>query len=115
MDFLLYGLPALFVGLMAGAALCYVWLRQLESKNLHSAEVRAKELVAQAEKNAENIIKESELKAKDEFFKMREEFNREADKTRNEQKDEQRRLEKREDTIEQLNQNILKKDKHLQH
>jgi ribonuclease Y len=102
-------------GLAGGAVACYFWVRRLDSQNLHSADVRAKELISQAEKNAENIVKESELKAKDEFFKMREEFNREADKVRNEQKDEQRRLEKREDTIEQLNQGILKKEKHLQH
>src|SRR5437016_2756266 len=115
MELLLYGLPALVAGLVAGGFACYFWVRKLESQNLHSAEVRAKELISQAEKNAENIVKESQLKAKDEFFKLREDFNREADKTRNEQKDEQRRLEKREDLLEQSNQNLLKKEKHIQH
>jgi ribonuclease Y len=112
---LLYSLGGVAAGLIAGAIACYFWIRKLESQNLHSAEVRAKELISQAEKNAENIVKESELKSKDEFLKRREEFNREADKVRNEQKDEQRRLEKREDLIEQSNQAVLKKEKHLQH
>jgi ribonuclease Y len=115
MDFLLYALPALAVGLGIGAGVCYFWVRKLESQNLHSSEVRAKELISQAEKNAENILKESELKAKDEFFKRREEFNREADQTRNEQKDQERRLEKKEDLLEQQSQNLLKKEKHVQH
>ncbi len=84
------------------------------SQNLHSAEARAKDLILQAEKNAENILKESELKAKDEFFKRREEFNREADKTRNEQKDQERRLEKKEDLLEQQSENLLRKEKNLQ-
>ena len=102
-------------GLAGGAAVCYVLVRRLQSQSLHSAETRAKDLVSQAEKNAENILKESELKAKDEFLKRREEFNREADKTRNEQKDQERRLEKKEDLLEQQSENLLKKEKHLQH
>src|SRR5207253_38935 len=115
MEFLYYGLPAILVGLAAGAGVCYFLLRRLVSQNLHSSETRAKELISQAEKNAENIVKESELKDKDEFFKKREEFNREADKTRNEQKDQERRLEKKEDLLEQQSENLLKKEKHIQH
>jgi ribonuclease Y len=108
------GLAALVVGFGAGSAICYVWVRRRESHNLHSSEVRAKELISQAEKNAEHILKETELKAKDEFFKRREEFNREADKTRNEQKDQERRLEKKEDLLEQQSENLLRKEKNLQ-
>ena len=111
----LIGLAAgLVIGLGFGAAACYVWLRKRESHNLQSSEIRAKELISQAERNAENILKESELKAKDEFFKRREDFNREADKTRNEQKDQERRLEKKEDLLEQQSENLLKKEKNLQ-
>ena len=113
MELLLYGLAAL-AGLAVGGIAIYIWIRRLESQNLHSAEVRAKELLSQAERNAENILKESELKAKDEFFKRREEFNREADKTRNEQKDQERRLEKKDDLLEQTQQNLLRKEKNLQ-
>ncbi len=101
--------------LALGVAACFFWLRKLESQNLHSADVRSKELISQAERNAENIVKESELKAKDEFFKRREDFNREADATRNQQKDQERRLEKKEDSLEQQNQELIKKEKHLQH
>jgi len=111
---LLIGAAALVVGLGIGAAVCFFWVRRIESQNLHSAEVRAKDLIIQAEKNAENIIKEAEFKAKDESFKRREEFNREADKTRNEQRDQERRLEKKEDLLEQQSENLLKKEKHIQ-
>src|SRR5438477_3303659 len=108
---LLYGGLGALMGFSIGLVACYYWMRRLETQNLHSAEARAKELISQAEKNAENILKESELKAKDEFLKRREEFNRDADKVRNEQKDEQRRLEKREDLLEQSSQNLLRKEK----
>jgi ribonuclease Y len=108
-----YCLAAL-AGLAIGGIICYIWVRWLERQNLHSSEARAKALIKQAEKNAENILKESELKAKDEIFKRREEFNREAEKTRNEQKDQERRLEKKDDLLEQTNQTLLQKEKHLQ-
>ncbi len=114
MEYLFGGLGAL-MGISIGLVACYYWMRRLDSQNLHSSEARAKELIVQAEKNAENIVKESELKAKDEFFKKREDFNREADKTRNEQKDQERRLEKKEDLLEQQSENLLKKEKNLQH
>jgi ribonuclease Y len=109
----LYCLAAL-AGLVIGGIIWYVLERRRESQDLHSAAARAKQLISQAEKNAENILKESELKAKDEFFKRREEFNREAEKTRNEQKDQERRLEKKDDLLEQTNQTLLQKEKHLQ-
>jgi len=114
MEYFLGGLVGLAVGSPLGAVICYIWIRRLDSENLHSAEVRAKELISQAEKNAENIVKDAEFKAKDELFKRREEFNREAEKVRNEQKDEHRRLEKREDTLEQTHGELLKKEKHHQ-
>src|SRR5436190_12942654 len=114
MEPLYYSLAAL-AGLGVGAIVCYVWMRRVESQNLHSAEARARDLINQAEQNSVNILKSSELQAKDEFFKRREEFNREADKTRNEQKDQERRLEKKEDLLEQQSENLLKKEKHIQH
>jgi ribonuclease Y len=115
MEYLWIGLAALLMGLGIGGAACFFWLRRLERDNLHSANVRARDLISQAEKSAENILKESELKSKDEFIKRREEFYREAEQARNEQRDQERRLEKKEDLLEQTNQNLLKKEKHLQH
>ena len=106
MEYILYYALAALAGIGVGGVACYIWVRKVESQNLHSAEARAKDLVSQAEKNAENILKESELKAKDEFFKRREEFNREADKTRNEQRDQERRLEKKDDILEQKDEEI---------
>lgn len=114
MEYLPHVLAAL-AGLVAGAIACYFYIRHQQTQNLLGAEARAKDLIAQAEKNAENILKESELKAKDEFFKKREEFNREAEKVRNEQKDQERRLEKKEDLLEQQSEVLLKKEKHNQH
>src|SRR4028118_1077454 len=96
-----YAILALLLGLGLGAGACALLLRKQDAHNLAHAETRAREVLAQAERNAENILKEAELKAKDELFRKREEFNRETETTRTEQRDQERRLEKREDLLEQ--------------
>lgn len=108
------GLAAL-LGLGAGGGATYWYVRRNERINLGSAEQRAREKVTQAEKHAENIVKEAELKAKDEIYRKREEFNREIEQARNESRDQERRLEKKEDTLEQKHQMQVKKERHLQH
>src|ERR1700736_1555743 len=92
---------ATLLGLVGGAVASFAWLRRQSQRDLNSAEARARQLVTQAEKNAENIVKEAELKAKDEVFRKREEFNREVEQFKNEQRDHERRLEKKDDALEQ--------------
>src|SRR4051794_17846721 len=116
MIYALFGaLLGVILGGIAGAGACHVYLRRQDRRNLDSAESRAREMVNQAEKNAENVLKSAELKAKDEFFQKREEFNREVEQIRNEQRDQERRLEKKEDTLEQKHQLLVKKERQLQH
>src|SRR5687767_4113752 len=106
---------AALVGIAIGGGSTWYLVRRQDRLNLHSADTRVRELVTQAEKNAENILKESELKAKDEYFKKREDFNREVEQFRQEQRDQERRLEKRGDALEQQHQEQQKKERHLQH
>ncbi len=105
----------LLVGLVGGGGACFAFLRKQNENNQAIAETRAREVVGQAEKNAENILKEAELKAKDELFRRREEVSRDLEKAKNEQRDQERRLEKREDLLEQKHQAQLKKERLLQH
>ncbi|MBM4068443.1 MAG: ribonuclease Y [Planctomycetes bacterium] len=102
-------------GLGVGAGATFWLLRRQDRLNLSSAQHRAAEIVAQSQKEAENLRKEAELKAKDDMFKLREEFNREAEQSRNEQRELERRLEKREDQLEQRHQAQVKKERNLQH
>ena len=71
----------------------------------------AAEITAAARAEAEKILKEAELKAKDELFQKREEFNREIEQARGELREQERRLEKREDGLEQKHQAQLKKER----
>ena len=64
------------------AALGYGIARLQDRFRLTSAQSRVGEITTQARREAENILKESELKAKDELFHKREEFNREMEKAR---------------------------------
>jgi len=112
---LVYAVVGAFIGLGAGGGATYLLVRRQDRQNVHSAEVRVREILTQAEKNAENLVKEAELKAKDELFRKRDEFTREAETAKNEQRDHERRLEKREDQLEQKHQAQLKKERVLQH
>src|SRR5687768_11333550 len=111
----LWSILAGLVGLGIGGGVTYFLVRRQDRLNIHSAENRCREILTQAERNAENLLKESELKAKDEYFKKREDFNREVEQFRQEQRDQERRLEKREDALEQQHQEQQKKERHLQH
>ena len=88
-----WSILACLLGLGAGSGAAIFLLRRQERNNLTSSQHRAAELITHAQKEAENLKKEAELKAKDELFKIREDFNREADKTKSEQRELERRLE----------------------
>jgi ribonuclease Y len=102
---------AALVSLIAG----FAGARVQDRFRLTRSQADAKDIIARAEKEAENLRKEAELKSKDEFFKKREEFNREIEKDRHEQREQERRLEKREDTLDQKHQVLLKKERTLEH
>src|SRR5262245_46883946 len=105
---------AAILGLLLGGGAAWFLVRRQDRLNLHSADARVRDLITQAEKNADNIVKEAELKAKDEHFKKREEFSREVEQFKQDQREQERRLEKREDALESEHQEQQKKERHLQ-
>jgi ribonuclease Y len=76
---------------------------------------QSQDVVTQARKEAENLYKEAELRAKDEMFRMRADLSRETDQARGELREQERRVEKREDTVEQLQRDLAKKERLLEH
>jgi len=106
---------AALVGLGGGGYASFKLVRRQDRLNLNSAQHRASEIINLANKEAQNVRKEVELKARDEAFKKREEFNRELEQARGELRDHERRLEKREDSLEQKHQAQLKKERVQQH
>jgi ribonuclease Y len=114
MDFLPYLLGAL-VALLVAVPAGYALARLRDRFLVHSAQARVADLTTQARREADNILKDSELKAKDELFRKREEFNREMEAGRGELREQERRLEKREDVLDQKHQTQLKKERTLEH
>src|SRR5262245_6199488 len=76
---------------------------------------QGQEVLAQARKEAENLYKEADLRAKDELFQKRAEFSREMEQARGEMREHERRLEKREDGIEQQQRDLSKKERAAEH
>lgn len=74
----------------------------------------AERLLDQARRDAERIVKDGELKAKDEAFRKREEVSRELDKVRGELREQERRLEKREDSLESQQKELAEKKRQLE-
>ncbi len=115
MDPLSASLVAALVTLLVSVPIGYVLARVQDRSRQSSARARASELTDQARKQADNIVRDSELKAKDELFQKREEFNRDIEKARQEVREQERRLEKREDVLDQKHQAQLKKERVLEH
>ena len=78
------------------------------------AESRGKDLVETARRDADQITREAELRARDEVYRRREEVNRELDAQRNEVRELERRAEKREDAAEQKTREVARQEKHLE-
>ncbi|AMV26840.1 Ribonuclease Y [Gemmata sp. SH-PL17] len=80
---------------------------------MRRAEARGEELVEQSRRDAERIVREAELKARDEAVRRREELSRELDTARSEVRDLERRVEKREDAVEQHQRELARKEKYV--
>lgn len=102
------------VALMLAVPLGYLLARLQDRTRLSSAQAKVSEINAQAQRDAENLVKSAELKAKEEILRKQEEFKNATEKERDELRDQERRLEKREDVLDQKHQAQLKKEKLLE-
>lgn len=107
---LLSCLAALF-----GLAFGYTVSRWRDRLSLHSVRQQSVVLTRQAQEEAEKIKKEAEIKAKDELYQRREEFDRETEQVRGELREQEKRLDKREDSLEEKSQGLHKKERSLEH
>jgi ribonuclease Y len=111
-------LQCVIIGLLAalgGLAAGYVSARLLDRLRMKSVRGQAEEITRIALEDAEKLKKEAELKAKDELYKKREELEREIDLARGEVREQERRLGKREDGLEEKYQALQKKERTLEH
>jgi ribonuclease Y len=79
-----------------------------------SAESEAKRIVESAKKDAKQFLTDASLKAKEENLKQREQLNAELQKERNEIKTAEKRIAKREDSLDSKLDNITNKEQSLE-
>src|SRR5207248_4162222 len=84
------------------------------AEELRQAEAKAQDVLETARREAEQVVRDAELRARDEAFRRREEVNRELETARNEIRDQERRVEKREDAADQKQKELAKKERHLE-
>ncbi len=113
MDVVLPYLVGALGALILAVPLGYALARLQDRSRLNSAQSRVDEITSQAKRTGENLLKDMELKAKEELFKKQETFNREADRERGKFREQELRLEKREDLLDQKQRELLEKEKTL--
>jgi len=100
----------LFVSLLAAlAGLAVGWI--FERLVRGAAYQQRDQILAQATTDAENIRKSQELAAKEDLLKRREELERELGETRDELRDQERRLDRRDTLLTEQQQDMTKKER----
>ncbi len=94
---------ALIVGLGIGLS--------IERISKRAAYQRRDEIITQARQEAENLKKTQELEAKEELITRREQVEKEMNVIREELRDQERRLDRRETTLGDMQQDITKKER----
>jgi len=106
--------------LMVGAAVAIIalsfflgWIlnSKLGKKSVSTAEEKAKQILNDAEKEANNLKREKLLEVKDEWYKKKSEFDREVSNKRNKFSTLEKQFSSREENIEKKFDLVLKKEK----
>jgi ribonucrease Y len=85
----------------------------VSAKKYQFAKEKSKQIIEQAQKEAQNLRKEIELEAKDLKLKLRVDYEQETKDTRNELKDVEKRLMQREENIERKSDLLDRKEKDI--
>ena len=98
---------------VVGALAVFIIGRANGAKSLNEAKRQAEDLLKHARAEAETLRKQIELDARSDLAQRREEFERESNQTRNELKDIERRLTKREDSLDRKLDTLTTKERYL--
>ena len=103
-------LIAIVAGLIAGAiGAALTWggvYKKRGAAQIDEARRNADRIVEDARKSAESKVKEADLEAKEKLLQMRSDFDRQAQKRRDEMKDAERRLQQKEEGLDKKTQQL---------
>ena len=100
-------------GLVVGAVAAIFISKFMGAQTLGNAKKQSDELLSRAKADAQTIQKQIELDARNELAKRREKFESELEGSRNEVKETERRLIKREDNLDRKLDVLTTKEKYL--
>lgn len=107
------GTILLIVGLVIGIGLGILARHYYGIRKLHASEVRAKEIIEEAKREAELLREEAKIKNKEELLAQREKMEAELRAERNELKQLEKRLTKREDNLDSKLEMLDRKEQKL--
>ena len=102
------------VGVIAGAVIIGLFQKARGKSLMHTAEQDAKNRLETAKRDAENIIRTAELESKAEAIQKKEQFEKETTVVRNELREMERHLTKREDLVDNKWENLNHKERELE-
>ena len=107
----LLALPIVVVAAAAGYFIGYVVTSRLAARRARLTQGQAGEITAQALRDADAILKEAKVSAKEEAIRARDGFEKETVKTREELRERERLVVKREDALESKMETLTRKEK----
>lgn len=108
-----YSIIGIAIGLLAGIMVGIIIRKNVSEKTIGSAEQHAKNIVLDAEHQAETIKKEKKLEAQEEALKMKNEIEKEIKQRRNEISKSENRLIQKEETIDKKLEQIERKEQSI--
>ncbi len=102
------------LGLILGAGAGYFLLNKASARTITEARTRAKNILDDAEKEAETVKKERLLEVKDEWFQKKQEYDNHVQTKKNKMQQYEKQVKTREENIEKKVELINRKEKQLQ-
>lgn len=99
------------VSTVIGAALSFMAVKLLDRLRRRDADTEANMILERAQIAASNLTKEAQLKAKEEAIQQKAENDRELNKVRDQLRERERLLDKRQETIEQQSEDLRKQER----
>lgn len=104
-------IPMILVIAVLFAYAGWVFNSKVGKKSIAAAEERAKQIIADSQKEAQNIKREKLLEVKDEWYKKKVEFDAEVNKNRQKLQNSEKQIATREENVEKKLETALKKEK----
>jgi len=108
-----YNTILVLCGFAVGFVMAYLIKGRIVAGKVRAAKEEALNIIRDAKRKSETLLKEARLEAKDRLFKMKSEFDTETKETRSELKKQERRLISKEENIDKKLENLEHRDREI--